>query len=124
LTNKIIFYVAAASTIIAGVLRLALVPMYHSVMTLDVTIFFIVSGLAQLFWVIPIIKRWIKPWFYIGIGGTALLIIMWAVAVPGRGYPIDLLQIVTELFQIIFIIVCCIIISKARLNVKLNDLDT
>jgi len=117
-------YIAAASTIIAGILHLALVPMYRMVMTLDVIIFFIVSGLAQLFWVIPIVKIWIKPWYYIGIGGTALLIIMWAVAVPGRGYPIDGLQIVTEFCQIIFIIVCCIIVSKARINVKLNDLDT
>lgn len=120
----LLLYVAAASTVIAGILHFALVPMYHSVMTLDVTIFFIVSGLAQLFWAIPIVKRWIKPWYYIGIAGTALLIIMWAVAVPGRGYPIDALQIATELFQIIFIIVCCIIISKARVNAKLNDLDS
>jgi len=122
LTSKTLAYIAAALTIIAGILHLALVPMYRTVMTLEVTIFFIVSGLAQLFWVIPIVKLWIKPWYYIGIGGTAILIIMWAVAVPGRGYPVDVLQIVIELCQIIFIIVSCIIVSNARINVKLNDL--
>ena len=122
--NKVLFYVAAASTAVAGILHLALVPMYFSVMSLDVTVFFIVSGLAQLFWVIPIIKRWNKLWYYIGIAGTTVLIIMWIVAVPGSGYPVDGLQIVTEVFQIIFIITCSFIISKGRIKAKLDDIDT
>jgi hypothetical protein len=124
LRNKVLFYVAAASTAIAGILHLALVPMYFYVMSIDVTVFFIVSGLAQLFWVIPIIKRWNKLWYYIGIGGTTVLIIMWIVAVPGSGYPVDGLQIVTEVFQIIFIITCSFIISKGRIKAKLDDIDT
>ena len=124
LRNKVLFYVAAASTAVAGILHLALVPMYFSVMSIDVTVFFIVSGLAQLFWVIPIIKRWNKLWYYIGIGGTTVLIIMWIVAVPGSGYPVDGLQIVTEVFQIIFIITCSFIISKGRIKAKLDDIDT
>jgi uncharacterized membrane protein YuzA (DUF378 family) len=124
LRNKVSFYVAAASTAVAGILHLALVPMYFSVMSIDVTVFFIVSGLAQLFWVIPIIKRWNKLWYYIGIGGTTVLIIMWIVAVPGSGYPVDGLQIVTEVFQIIFIITCSFIISKGRIKAKLDDIDT
>jgi len=124
LRNKVLFYVAAASTGVAGILHLALVPMYFSVMSIDVTVFFIVSGLAQLFWVIPIIKRWNKLWYYIGIAGTTVLIIMWIVAVPGSGYPVDGLQIVTEVFQIIFIITCSFIISKGRIKAKLDDIDT
>ena len=83
LRNKILFYAAAASTFIAGVLHLAIVPMFP-LMPLDITIFFIVSGLAQLFWVIPVIKEWGKIWYYVGIGGTVVLIIMYIVAVPGR----------------------------------------
>ena len=121
LRNKVLFYVAAASTAVAGILHLALVPMYFSVMSIDVTVFFIVSGLAQLFWVIPIIKRWNKLWYYIGIAGTTVLIIMWIVAVPGSGYPVDGLQIVTEVFQIIFIITCSFIISKGRIKAKLDE---
>jgi hypothetical protein len=69
LINKALFYAAAASTFIAGVLHLAIVPMYFTLMPVEL-IFFIVSGLAQLFWVIPVIKRWSKPWYYVGIGGT------------------------------------------------------
>jgi hypothetical protein len=118
LTNKILFYAAAASTFIAGVLHLAIVPMFFTQMSIDITIFFIVSGLTQIFWVIPVIKRWIKPWYYVGIGGTVILVIMYLIAVPGSGYPVSQLDIVIELFQIVFIILCTIIIAKARTTPK------
>ena len=118
MTNKILFYAAAASTFIAGVLHLAIVPMFFTQMSIDITIFFIVSGLAQIFWVIPVIKRWIKPWYYVGIGGTVILVIMYLIAVPGSGYPVSHLDITIELFQIAFIILCSIIITKARITPK------
>jgi uncharacterized membrane protein YuzA (DUF378 family) len=122
LTNRILVLAvaAAASTFIAGVLHIAIVPMFFGEMTLDVTIFFLVSGLAQIFWVIPTIKHWSKPWFYVGIGGTILLIIMYFVAVPGRGYPISPLDIAIETFQIIFVILCGIILFKDRTTAKVN----
>ena len=120
MTNKILFYAAAASTFIAGVLHLAIVPMFFTQMSIDVTIFFIVSGLTQIFWVIPVIKRWIKPWYYVGIGGTVILVIMYLIAVPGSGYPVSQLDIAIELFQIAFIILCSIIIAKNRGKMKLD----
>jgi hypothetical protein len=112
LTNKGLFYAAAASTFIAGALHLAIVPMFFMQMSIDITIFFIVSGLTQIFWVIPVIKRWIKPWYYVGIGGTVILVIMYLIAVPGSGHPVSQLDIAIELFQIAFIILCSIIIAK------------
>jgi hypothetical protein len=51
-TNKVLFYVAAASTFIAGVLHLAVIPMFFALMPI------LVSGAAQLFWVLPVLKRW------------------------------------------------------------------
>jgi hypothetical protein len=114
LTGEALFYAAAASTLIAGVLHLAIVPMFFTQMSVDTTIFFVVSGLAQIFWVIPVIKRWSKPWYYVGIGGTVILIIMYLIAVPGSGYPVNQLDIVIEVFQIAFIILCSIIIAKDR----------
>ena len=120
MTNKALFYTAAASTFIAGVLHLAIVPMFFTQMSIDITIFFIVSGLTQIFWVIPIIKRWIKPWYYIGIGGTVILVIMYLIAVPGSGHPVSQLDIAIELFQIAFIILCSIIIAKNRREMKLD----
>jgi hypothetical protein len=93
--------------------------MFFTQMTTDTTIFFFVSGLTQIFWVIPVIKRWSKPWYYVGIGGTAILIIKYLIAVPGSGYPVSHLDIAIELFQIAFIILCSIIIVKDRTTSRL-----
>jgi len=121
LTNKAIFYAAAACTFIAGVLHLALVPMFFTQLSLDVTIFFIVSGLAQVFWVISIINKWSNFWYYFGIGGTVVLIIMYLVAVPGSGYPVSPLDVAIELSQIVFIILCTIIIMNDRRTAQRLD---
>jgi uncharacterized membrane protein YuzA (DUF378 family) len=116
----LLLYAAAACMFIAGLLHLAIVPMFFAQMSIDVTIFFVVSGLAQLFWVVPTIKKWSKPWFYVGIGGTVILIIMYFVAVPGSGYPISPLDLAIEASQIIFVILCTIIIFKDRTTAKVS----
>jgi hypothetical protein len=122
LNNQILFYgAAAASTFIAGVLHLAIVPMFFNKMPTNVAIFFIISGLAQLFWIIPVIKRWSSIWYYIGIGGTVILIILWIVAVPARGLAVSELEVSIEFFQVVFIILCIIIvkdITATRLDLK------
>lgn len=119
--NQILIYGSAVSTFIAGVLHLALVPMYFDKMPTNVTIFFIIAGLAQLFWIIPVIKRWGNIWYYVGIGGTVILIILWIIAVPARGLTVSELEVVIEFFQIVFIILCLIIVkdkTATRLNQK------
>ena len=113
-TIKALIYGAAASTLIAGVLHLALVPMFLNQMTPDVIVFFIGSGLAQLLWTIPTVKRWIFPWYYIGIGGTIILILMWIIAIPGSGYPIGGMDVAIEVSQIAFVILSVIVIKKNR----------
>ena len=72
----------------------------------------IVSGLAQMFWVIPVIKKWSKFWYYVGIGGTIILIILYVIAVPGSGYPVNELGASIVLFQVAFIILYSIIMIK------------
>jgi hypothetical protein len=115
-TNKVLFYVAAASTFIAGVLHLAIIPMFFTLTPIDVTIFFLVSGVGQLFWVIPILKRWSNLWYYIGIGGTVILIALFVIAVPGRGLQVSGFEITIELVQIVFIISSIIIIRERRIT--------
>jgi uncharacterized membrane protein len=90
-------------------------------MSTDVTTFFIVPGIAQIFWGVPVIKRWSKPWYYVGIDGTVILIIMYLIAVPGSGYPVNQLDIAIELLQIAFIILCSIIIVKDRTTSRLHS---
>ena len=123
LRDKFLLYSAAASTVVAGLLHLALVPMFIKQMSLNVMIFFIVSGLAQMFWALPIIKKWIFPWHYIGIGGTVVLVILWVIVIPGSGYPIHEMDVAIEVAQIAFIILALIIIkenpSKAK-STKFN----
>src|SRR5688572_33222144 len=84
MTSKLLIYSAAASTLIAGVLHLALVPMFLGQMTPEVTVFFVASGLAEIFWILPTVKKWIMPWYYIVIGGTLVLIVLWIIYKIGR----------------------------------------
>jgi hypothetical protein len=91
-------------------------------MPMNVTIFFLVSGAAQMFWLIPVLKRWNNFWYYVGIGGTVILIALFVIAVPGRGLQVSELEVTIELIQIVFII-CCIIIVKYRTTKLYNAND-
>jgi hypothetical protein len=116
---NILYYAAAATTAIAGILHLSLVPNVIG-RNPNSGIFFIISGIAQIFWVIPMLKRWGRIWYFLGIGGTIILIIMWVVTrvpgnpITGRGGPISEMAIVIEIFQIAYIIITAIIILKER----------
>jgi len=82
--SSILYYTAAATTAIAGILHLMLVPNIIG-RNPNSGIFFIVSGIAQIFWVIPMLKRWGRIWYYVGIVGTIILIIIWAITrMPGN----------------------------------------
>jgi|SRR5215208_1702151 hypothetical protein len=111
------YYAAAAATAIAGILHLSLVPNIIG-FNMNSAIFFIVAGLAQLFWVVPMIKRWGRIWYYIGIVGTIILIIMWVMTrvpgnpITGRGGPISDMAVAIEVFQIAYIVLAGIIIAK------------
>jgi|SRR6476620_7055213 len=123
LKNQILFYVAAASTFIAGMLHLAIVPMFFNKMPVNVIIFFIISGLAQIFWLIPVIKRWSNIWYFIGIGGTLILIILWIIAIPARGLAVSELEVAIEFFQVVFITLCVIIV-KGIISTRLDQKST
>jgi hypothetical protein len=119
LIDRVLFYVTAASTFIGGVLHLAIILMFFAFTPVNVMIFFLVSGACQLFWVIPVLKRWSNVWYYIGIGGTAILIALFVIAVPARGLPISELEITTELVQIVFIIGSIIIVKERTTKAKI-----
>jgi uncharacterized membrane protein YuzA (DUF378 family) len=111
---KVLIYSAALCTLIAGVLHLAIVPMFIGQMTAEITVFFVASGLAQICWILPTLKKWIMPWYYVGIGGTIVLIVLWIIYIPGGGHPIDLNSATIEAFQIAFVILSAIIIKKSK----------
>ena len=73
------------------------------------SIFFIISGILQIFWALPMARRWGRIWYYVGIGGTIILIIMYFVSrapnpiIGGRVLSINSLGLATEIFQFIYV---------------------
>jgi hypothetical protein len=129
MTNRILYYAAAATTAIAGILHLSLVPDII-VRNLNSGVFFLISGIAQIFWVIPMLKRWGRTWYYIGIAGTIILIIMWVMTripgnpITGRGGPISEMAVAIEVFQVANIMITAIIIAKesrSSISKTIND---
>jgi hypothetical protein len=119
INSKILYLSAAACTFIAGILHLTLVPNAID-RNVNNGIFFLVAGLAQIFWVVPMIRQWGRGWYYVGIAGTLVLIIMWIITripgnpITGRGGPVSEIAIATEVFQVAFVVLSIIILSKER----------
>ena len=114
------YYIAAAATTgIAGILHIVLGLSAISRAPFFGILFFIVAGLAQTFWILPMIKRWGTIWYYTGIGGTVLLIILWAIVrlpniTSGTGFPLNWEDISIVLLEIIYIGITILIISAER----------
>lgn len=68
--------VAAGTTVIAGILHLTMVPRSIS-RNPGEGILFLVGGILQVFWAVPVIKRWGRVWQIIGIIGTTVFVILW-----------------------------------------------
>ncbi|HJT84927.1 MAG TPA: hypothetical protein VJ697_10630 [Nitrososphaeraceae archaeon] len=118
---NILIYAAAASTLIAGILHLNRVidTITNGEEIGNSDILFLIGGLAQIFWIVPIIRQWGKTWYSIGIGGTAVFIILWVITrlpenpITGRAGPISTEAIIVQAFQIAFIILSAIILKES-----------
>lgn len=121
--TNLLYYAAAACTVIAGILHHHLALIIVGSNMLNGT-FFIVAGIAQIFWAVPMVARWGRTWYYIGIAGTLVLIILWAITrfpnpiTAGRALPINETGIAIEVFQITYIVITSIIIAKERSGSK------
>jgi hypothetical protein len=110
-----LYYAAAATTAIAGILHLIQASNVLG-FSLNFFVFFIVAGIAQLFWVVPMIRRWGMPWYYVGIGGTIVLIILFAITrmpgnpITGRGGPVMPMALAIEVLEAAFIGLSIVII--------------
>ena len=119
---NILFYCAAASTAIAGIIHLVLgIPSNNQ----NSQILFVVGGIAQIFWAVPMIRKWGKPWYLVGIGGTIVFVAIWAITripenfITGRGGRINENGILTEIFQIAFIaVLIAILVLEKRSSQK------
>lgn len=124
-TLKVLGYAAAAATAIAGILHLMLAPNSFG-FSVNNGIFFIVAGIAQLFWAVPMIRRWGMPWYYGGIGGTIILIAIWVITrmpdnpITGRAGMINPMGIAVEVLQAAFIGLAAAVIAY---EVRMRRLD-
>ena len=74
------FVAAAVATAIAVIVHLYM-PLSHPILIRlsSIAIFFLGSGIAQIFWILPIIKRWARPWYYVGIGENLGFIMLYVI---------------------------------------------
>jgi hypothetical protein len=118
---KYYFIAAAVATAIAGIVHLYM-PLTHPriLSNAPIALFFLGSGIAQLFWVIPTIRRWGTAWYYVGIAGNIAFILLYVITrfpgntINGRGGDVDMLDLTCELAQVAYIILTAIIIAKER----------
>jgi uncharacterized membrane protein HdeD (DUF308 family) len=121
------YIAAAATTAMAGILHLIWASSIIDKAPPTFSIFFIVSGIAQAFWALPMIKRWGKKWYYIGIAGTVILVILYAATrVPnpltgGRPAPTNEIGISILIFEIAYIFITAIILVRERRIQMVSD---
>ena len=125
--NHILSYIAAATTVIAGILHLIMIgPSLKPVgFPMDLLLYtdslFLISGIAQIFWAIPMAFNWNIRWFYVGLIGTiALTSLIVLTRVPNEITGIALqdknpMALLTEVMQTTFILTTLtIILNKKR----------
>jgi hypothetical protein len=133
--SKNVFYrhwyypTAAATTALAGIIHLYLAAnsLSHHRFGNNV-ILFLVGGLAQVFWVLPILKQWGRAWYVLGIAGTTVFIAKWAITrMPGnpithRAGDAATIDVVTEVLQFAFIgfSFAILAIEKQRITKKIR----
>jgi hypothetical protein len=116
---------AAATTLLAGILHLAMIGPFHKPSNFPMEmlplsdLLFIISGGAQVFWTIPMFLGWGIRWYYAGIIGTAGLVILLAasrIANPMTGHALqnNTIGYLTEIVQIAYMIITGIIIVKQK----------
>jgi len=119
-TKWLLYYSAAGMTAIAGILHLILAPNMLNFNPNSAILFF-VGGAAQLFWAVPMIRRWGILWYGIGIGGTLVFIAIWIITripgnpVTGRGGMVNEMGIAVEAIQWAFVgLTAVILVVESR----------
>jgi hypothetical protein len=127
---------AAATTLLAGILHLMMVgtffkpPNFPLELLAGSNILFIVSGVAQIFWAVPMFLRWNIRWYCVGLVGTAALVILLAASripnpMTGQALQNNSIGYLTEIVQIVYIIITGIItgiiIVKQRKRIRRSN---
>jgi peptidoglycan/LPS O-acetylase OafA/YrhL len=125
MNTKWLYYAAAGATAIAGILHLTQGPNMLN-FNLNGAILFFVGGLAQLFWVVPMIRRWGRVWYSVGIAGTLVFIAIWVITrvpgnpITGRGGMISDMGIAVEVMQFAFVALTGAIIAIESMRKRID----
>jgi hypothetical protein len=122
MNTKVLYYAAAATTVIAGILHLIMTPNILN-FNPNGAILFSIGGAAQIFWAIPMIRRWGRVWYSVGIGGTLVLIAIWTITrmpgnpITGRGGMVNEMGIAVEAMQWAFVgVTAAILVIESRMK--------
>ena len=125
IAQKGLYYAAAATTAIAGILHLTLVPSTLN-FNPNGAILFSVGGIAQIFWALPMIRNWGRVWYSVGIGGTLVLITIWIMTrmpgnpINGRAGMINEIGTAVEVMEWAFVGLCAGIIAYESKRMRLD----
>ena len=116
--RSILYFGAAVCTGIAGILHLILVSSSLN-SHLEYATFFLISGVAQIFWVVPMVKKWGRTWYVIGIAGTLVMVSLTGYVIvnivenPQSAPPgVSEMAVAIEVLQVSYVIMTGIIIAK------------
>jgi hypothetical protein len=123
---RFLFYAAAIAIAIAGILHIIEATEPEHIEHSTLVIFFLVSGIAQIFWALPTVKRWASAWHYRGIAGTIALIILWSLTrlpnpiTGGEAEPIDEIGITVQMLQASYIALIATAIIRQKHMMKID----
>ena len=123
---SVLYYAAAGATAIAGILHLILAPNMLN-FNPNATILFAIGGAAQVFWAVPMARRWGRTWYSIGIAGTIAFLLIWVITrfpgnpITGRGGGVNEMAIAVESMEALFIgLAVAILVIESRMK-KMNS---
>ena len=120
---------AMVSTLVGGILHIMMAPRSLEREFLE-GVFFLISGILQVFWMLPIIKKWNRVWHYVGIGGTAILFALWLGEriprlIDGGGIRLSANTLAIEGFQIAFIVLCIMLLKrKSKEEISISKINS
>jgi hypothetical protein len=125
--SRLLLYAAGAATLVGGILHLmmlgpSLKPYNFPMDLLPYTdTLFIIAGIVQIFWTLPMIKNWGVGWYYIGmIGAIALTTLLVLTRIPNEITGAALqdrnpMALLTEIAQLLYVGVTAIIIARKKI---------
>jgi hypothetical protein len=124
-----IYCAAAVAVALAGVIHLMLGAGSLRFNGSGMAILFTVGGLLQIFWIIPMARRWGPIWYIIGIAGNVALFAMWLITrypdnpLNGRGFGFPTgfsIQWIEEAAQLVYIGLTSAILALERKSRRHN----